>query len=108
MYNTLSVFECLSEYLLRGNETKLFISCVKPHKRVARETMEKSGMDITKSKPHSTRMAATTRAKAASVPVYDILRKAGWSSSRSFGRFYDKPVMNGSYFASAVLNSVKD
>ena len=114
------VFEHSKKYLkrtkpLRGSETKLFISFVKPHKRVSRETisswirttMEKAGIDITTFKLHSTRMAATTRAKAASVPVHEILRTAGWSLSRSFNQFYDKPVMEESTFASAVLNNDK-
>lgn len=120
MDKTLCVFEHLREYLkrtqsLRGAETKLFISFVKPHKRVARETisrwirttMEMAGIDITSFKPHSTRMATTSKAKAASVPVQEILRTAGWSSSRSFDRFYDKPVMAESTFASVVLNIAK-
>ena len=59
MYKTLCAFEWLSEYRLKINETKLFISCVKPHKLVAKETisrwtraaMEKAGIDITNSKP---------------------------------------------------------
>ena len=67
--------------------------------------MEKAGIDITNFKPHSTHMAATSRAKAASVPVREILRTAGWSSSRSFDRFYDKPVMEERTFASAILNN---
>lgn len=67
--------------------------------------MEQAGIDKTNFKPHGTRMAATTRAKAASVPVHEILRTAGWSSSRSFDQFYDKPVMEESAFALAVLNT---
>ena len=69
--------------------------------------MEKAGIDITTFKLNSTRMAATARAKAASVPVHEILRTAGWSLSRSFDQFYDKPVMEESTFASAVLNNDK-
>ena len=65
--------------------------------------MEKAGIHITTFKPHSTRMAATARAKAASVPVHEILRTADWSSSKSFDQFYDKAVMEESTFASAVL-----
>ena len=53
-------------------------------------------------KPHSTRAAATSKAKTASVPIQEILKTAGWSSSRCFDKFYDKPV-ESSTFASAVL-----
>ena len=114
----LFVYSQLSEYLrrtqsLRGAETKLFISFVKPHKRVSRDTisrwirttMERAGIDISMFKPHSTRMAATSKAKGASVPIQEILRTAGWSSSGTFYRFYDKPLMEESTFASAVLNN---
>ncbi|XP_068674488.1 uncharacterized protein [Montipora foliosa] len=114
----LCVYSHLTEYLrrtqsLRGAETKLFTSFVKPHKRVSRDTisrwirttMESAGIDISMFKPHSTRMAATSRAKGASVPIQEILRTAGWSSSGTFDRFYDKPLMEESTFASAVLNN---
>ena len=114
----LCVYSHLTEYLrrtrsLRGAETKLFISFVKPHKRVSRDTisrwirttMERAGIDISMFKPHSTRMAATSKAKGASVPIQEILRTAGWSSSGTFDRFYDKPLMVESTFASAVLNN---
>ncbi|CAH3179081.1 unnamed protein product, partial [Porites lobata] len=85
----LCVYSHLTEYLrrtqsLRGAETKLFISFVKPHKRVSRDTisrwirttMESAGIDISMFKPHSTRMAATSKAKGASVPIQEILRTA--------------------------------
>ena len=78
----LCVYSHLTEYLRRtqsprGAETKLFISFVKPHKRVSRDTisrwirttMERAGIEISMFKPHSTRMAATSKAKGASVPI---------------------------------------
>ena len=108
----LCVYSHLIEYLrrtqsLRRAETKLFISFVKPHKRVSRDmisrwirtTMESAGIDISMFKPHSTRMAATSKAKGASVPIQEILL------SGTFDRFYDKPLMEESIFASAVLNN---
>ena len=71
----LCVYSHLTEYLrrpqsLRGAETKLFRSFVKPHKRVSRDTisrwirtsMERAGIDISMFKPHSIRMAATSKA----------------------------------------------
>ena len=111
------VYSHLTEYLrrtksLRGAETKLFISFVNPHKWVSRDTiyrwirttMQSAGIDISMFKPHSTRMAATSKANGASIPLQEILRTAGWSSSGTFDRFYDKPLMEESTFASAVLN----
>ena len=54
--------------------------------------MTSAGVDTTILKPHSTRAAATSKAKTASVPIQEILKTAGWSSSRCFDKFYDKPV----------------
>ena len=115
--SSLCVVTCLKEYLkrtkpLRGSETKLFISFVKPYKHISRETisrwihsvMETAGVDTHVFKPHSTRAAATSKAKAACVSVHDILQTAGWSSSRCFDLFYNKPV-ESSNFASAILHN---
>ena len=66
--------------------------------------MEIAGVDTKVFKLHSTRAAVTSKAKAASVPVHDILRTVGWSSSRCFDLFYNKPV-ESSNFASAILHS---
>ena len=46
--------------------------------------MTSAGVDTTIFKPHSTRAAATSKAKTASVPIQEILKTAGWSSSRCF------------------------
>ena len=112
------VCTCLKEYLkrtkpLRGTETKLFVSFTKPHKWVSRETLSRwirtvmtsAGVDTTIFKPHSTRAVATSKANTASVPIQEILKTAGWSSSRCFDKFYDKPV-ESSTFASAILKTV--
>ena len=95
--SSLCVVTSLREYLkhtkpLKGSESKFFISGIKPYKQVSRETiarwicsvMEDAGLDTKAFKPHSTRAAATSNAKAACVPIHDILRHAGWSSSRCF------------------------
>jgi hypothetical protein len=68
--------------------------------------MTNAGVDAQTFKPHSTRAAATSKAKAASVPIQDILNKAGWSSSRTFDKFYHKHIVsNEQTFATAVLSS---
>ena len=66
--------------------------------------METAGVDTHVFKPHSTRAAATSKATAACVSVHDILQTAGWSSSRCFDLFYNKPV-ESSNFASAILHN---
>ena len=53
--------------------------------------------------PHSTRAAATSKAKAACVPIQEILNTAGWSSSKTFDRFYNKPASNELTFANLLL-----
>ena len=98
----LCVFTHLKEYLkrtklLRGTETKLFLSHAKPHHRTSRDTisrwirsvMAEAGVDVTTFKPHSTRAAAASKAKNASVPLKEILDTAGWSSERTFDHFYN-------------------
>ena len=43
--------------------------------------------------------------KVASVPIQDILGRAGWSSSRTFDKFYNKPVYSKDSSATAILYS---
>ena len=82
---SLCVFTHLKEYLqrtklLRGTETKLFLSHAKPHHRASRDTisrwicsaMTEAGVDVTTFKPHSTRAAAASKAKNASVLLKEI------------------------------------
>ena len=114
----LCVVSHIKEYLrrtykpLRGDSTKLFISFMKPHKHISRETqscwiktvMEAAGIYTSIIfHPHSTRAAATSKAKAACVPIQEILDTAGWSSSKTFDRFYNKPASNELTFANSLL-----
>ena len=113
---TLCVISHMKEYLrrtkpLRGDNKKLFISFMKPHKHISRETlshwiktvMEAAGIDTSIFCPHSTRAAATSKAKAACVPIQEILDTAGWSSSKTLDRFYNKPASNELTFANSLL-----
>ena len=65
--------------------------------------MKDAGVDVTQFKLHSTR-AASTKAKAAAVPIQEILKTAGCSSSRCFDGYYNKPVQTNS-FPEAVLSA---
>lgn len=109
----------LKEYLkrtetLRGNNKCLFISHMKPHGPVARDTVSRwlksvmisAGVDTSVYKPHSIRSAAVSKAKSNSVPVHDILSTAGWSSEKTFAKFYDKPIDSNTSdrFTNAVLS----
>ncbi|MCG7878554.1 MAG: tyrosine-type recombinase/integrase [Candidatus Thiodiazotropha taylori] len=113
----LCVIFTLKEYLkrtqsLRQSETCLFISYIKPHKEVSRDTvsrwlrtvMSKSGIDCDKFKTHSIRSAATSKAKVSFVPIDKIMKVAGWSSTKTFGTYYNKPIRDEtSVFTDAVL-----
>ena len=96
---------------LRGNQSKLFISYVKPFKEVSRDTltrwvrqvMAQAGLDVSKFSPHSTRAASVSAAHRASVNLDDILKTAGWSSECCFAKYYNKPIVASS-FANAVLS----
>ena len=110
----------LKEYIsstepLRGSESQLFVSYTKPHKAVSRDTigrwvktvLSSAGIDMKKFKPHSTRAAAVSPASNASASLDEIVSTAGWSSESTFAKFYNKPVVRKSQFASSVLESAE-
>ena len=63
-------------------------------------------VDCSVYKPHSIRAAAVSKAKHNMVPIDDILKTSGWSSERTFAKFYDKKieVSSSSRFTNAVLS----
>jgi len=65
--------------------------------------MQKSGIVVNIFKPHSTRAAATSKAFLKSVPLEHILSVAGWSSSETFAKYYNKPVLNTDNFSKVLL-----
>lgn len=112
----LCVVFVLKEYLkrtedIRGDKTCLFISYIKPHNAVTRDTisrwlrvvMKNAGIDCGNFKSHSIRSASTSKAVEKLVPIEDILRTAGWSSSQTFAKFYHKPIQKNVY-SNAVLD----
>ena len=114
----LCVVELLTAYIerttsLRKSTKQLLICYVAPHgpaskdtiSRWIRQTMKDAGINTSVFKPHSTRGAATSAAKAANVPIHEIMNTAGWRSDSTFAKFYDRPITNESNFAEAVLSS---
>ena len=106
----------LREYLnrteeIRNNNTDLFISYIKPHNSVTKNTvsrwlktvMSKAGIDVKKYCVHSIRSASASKAKSSLVPMDDILNSVGWSNARTFAKYYDKKIEKSSSFQSAVL-----
>lgn len=100
----LCCFTVLKEYLKRTvnlrRTNQLFVSYVKPHGAVSKNTisrwlktiMSNSGIDISKYSAHSIRSASASKAKSMSVPIEEILKAVGWSSAKTFGKFYDKDI----------------
>ena len=102
----LCVISCIREYIkrtqvLRGEDTKLFISFVKPHRTVSTETirrwlktsLELCGIDTTAFKAHSFRAASASAAKQADVPIEKILETANWTNAKTFSKYYDRPIL---------------
>ena len=109
---SLCVATVLDEYIrrttsLRGNEKQLFISFIRPHKKVSKESisrwiknvMQAAGIDTSIFKTHST--------KSCQVPLNSILKVASWSTDCVFNKFYNKPVQspNSAEFGKAILSA---
>ena len=107
----------LKEYIartqpFRGDERKLFVSFIKPHKGVSRDTisrwtksvLKKAGIDTSKFAGHSTRAAVASKAKAKDIPLDVILSTIGWSSADTFHKFYYKPIFGERTVADALLS----
>lgn len=101
----LCVYSVLLEYLnrtkpLRGLESRLFLSFIKPYKAICRDTIARwvktvmidAGIDPQIFKPHSTRSASSSKAFACNVPLRSILQAASWKTDCSFNKFYNKPI----------------
>lgn len=116
----LCVASTLEEYLsrtqdLRDGENQLFISVVRPYKKVSKETISRwikevmtlSGVDTTMFTPHSTRAASTSKVFN-KVPLQTIMKSASWRSDCVFNKFYNKPIARSSEnsFGHALLSAV--
>ena len=109
---------CLKAFItkrkaLRNDGTKLFISHVGPHKHVSRDTISRCTKDTLRLcevdtmvfAAHSTRSASVAKAKEKDVPVHEIMVKAGCrKSAETFRKYHNKPVIQESALASAVLS----
>lgn len=112
----------LEDYLtktkdIRMQNSNLFLTCIRPYKNATAQTISKwikavlseSGVDTTLFRAHSTRHASTSAANAAGVSI-DIIRKtAGWtSSSYTFAKFYNRPIVDASEYARSVCLPTAD
>lgn len=117
--------EAVKEYEKRTQEFRsgssdtsnpLFLSVRKPHKPVKactighwlKSVMSLAGVDTGVFSAHSTRGAATSKAKAAGVSIADIMKTANWSSPSTFSRFYHRPIEpQSSQFGRSILRTPK-
>ena len=85
----LCVTSTMEEYIKRtapicGQENQLFISTIRPYHKVSKASisrwikvvMKAAGIDTDTFKPHSTRAAATSKAKSCDVSITSILKAA--------------------------------
>ena len=59
--------------------------------------MKDARIDTTFFKPHSTRGATTSAAKASNVPVQIKMNTAGWRFDSTFAEFYDHLVLTANW-----------
>ena len=96
--------ECTQQYRNQDN-TRVFISYVKPHARVTPQRIAKwikvvigeAGIDSSIFSAHSTRGASSTAAAKQGVPTEEILRMADWSQENTFRKFYYRPDRDPTY-----------
>lgn len=115
---SLCVVETLREYLIRTryirddfDSTQLFISYMKPHRLVSRDTVSRwvktvmahAGVDVKVFKPHSTRAASTSKVCSSGAPLTSIMKAAGWSNTCTFRKFYRKPLDNSAGYAESLF-----
>ena len=97
--------------MLRGEESKLFVAVIKPHRAVTSSTIARwlksilgaAGVDTSIFNAHSVRGASSSRAANMGITTNDILKAANWSSESVFQRFYYKPTEISKY-GRAVLS----
>ena len=108
---TLKAYEEMTKEL-RGEETKLLVSFIKPHGKVSSSTiarwikslLEVAGVDTSIFNAHSVRGASSSTAANMGITTNDILKAADWSSESVFQKFYYKPSQNPN-FGRAVLST---
>ena len=101
----LCVYRVLELYIerteqLRKDESRLFLSYMKPHKKVTsstigtwiKTTMALAGVDTSVYKAHSIRAASTSKALKVGGDITQILKTAGWSNAGTFAKYYKKEV----------------
>ena len=101
-----------NNYPVRKSEERLFISYIKPHKRVSKDTIRRwihrtlksAGINTELFGPYSTRSASVSKASKLNIPIEQIMKTAGWARESTFAKFYHKKVMPGKSYSDTLLN----
>ena len=113
--NNMCAVATLNEYINRTSSLRsdqyLFISLVKPHKRVSKNTIARwiknvlrlAGIDMSMYTAHSTRSASSSAAARYNIPITSIMNAASWSNDNVFTKFYNKPVNKEAEYGTAML-----
>ena len=96
----------------KNSQHQLFLTFIKPHKAVARCTiarwlkmlMTRAGIDVSKYKAHSTRAAASSKAKVLGMSAEQIIDRADWSNVNTFYKFYHKDILETDSFQNLILS----
>lgn len=97
---------------LRGDESNLFISFQKPHKKITTQTLSRWLTGVMSSAnvdvgfgAHSLRHASSSTAYKSGVNINSILSTVGWRNEKTFATFYRKDTENqeGNSFSEAIL-----
>ena len=99
---------------LRGQEIRLFISCVAPYKGVSKDTISRwirtimtaSGINTSFFKPRSVKLASVSTVSDNGLPLATIIRTAGWSNQCTFQKFYYRPLTVDTGFRTTILDCV--
>lgn len=111
---------CLRNYIRRTRlwrktkyQHRLLLGLVPPHNPVVTSTisnwlkkvMAAAGIDVTTYQGHSTRSAATSKARAAGLSVTEIVQRANWTNAGTFQKFYNRAdSIETDQFAEVVLS----
>lgn len=115
--STLTHYLNRTRHLRTYRDSQLLLTFRKPHhpatsqsiSRWIKTILERSGVDTSVFKGHSTRHASTSAAARAGLHIDTIRNTAGWSSSSEmFNKFYNLPLISDkTEFANAILRRNK-
>ena len=71
--------------------------------RWCKNILARSGIDVNAYSSHSSRAAATSKAKERGLSMAHIQKFAGWSNEKTFALFYQKDIIQNTVFQSSIL-----